>query len=59
MNYGVLIFVGIIAIIEIFYWCYWLPRNWEKTREAADFRTLKKLYGRDGVIPNMMKKGEL
>lgn len=55
-----LFWIGVsVAVMEAYYWCWWLPRNWEKTREAEDIKALKSLYGKDGTVWQMMKKGDL
>jgi hypothetical protein len=48
-----------VSVLELYYWCWWLPRNWEKTREAEDIKAIKSLYGKDGTVWQMTKKGDL
>jgi len=30
----VFVILGIIAVVEIYYWFYWLPRNWRNNKEC-------------------------
>jgi hypothetical protein len=59
MNYFIAALIVLFVLGEGYYWFWWLPRNWEKTREAEDFKALDSLYGKDGIVWKMMKKGEL
>ena len=42
------IILGIIAAVELFYWCYWLPRNWRNNRECQDIKLYVDTVWRDG-----------
>lgn len=52
-------FLGLLLAVEVYYWFWWLPRNWRDTREAADFTALRELYGQDGTIAKNIKDGHL
>lgn len=30
--------LGIIVVVEIYYWFYWLPRNWRNNKECQDIK---------------------
>lgn len=58
-TYILIAFITIILGIEVYYWLWWLPRNWKDTREAGDIEAFKRLYGEDGDVWKLMKDGRL
>lgn len=50
----------LLTIIEIYYWFYWLPRNINKFPEGRRLSEgCKSLYGKNGVVWDNIKRGEL
>lgn len=36
-----------LIVVEVWYWCWWLPHNWRTSRECLDAaHALKAIYGR-------------
>lgn len=34
----VFVILGIIAVVEIYYWFYWLPRNWRNNKDCQNIK---------------------
>lgn len=59
MHPVIVVFLVILAAVEIFYWLWWLPRNWRQTREAKDIEAWRTLYGKRGIVWRSMRRGQL
>lgn len=52
--------IAVIVAVEIWYWFWWLPRNWRTNKECRDLlRSTSRLYGKDGIVWDEMRKGRL
>lgn len=51
------ILIVILTIIEIYYWVFWLPRNWRSSRECNEVvDVFKSIYGKDGILNKTNEK---
>ena len=59
-NYFHLSLIVAVIAAEVYYWFWWFPKNAHRLQEAKDFDdAMKTLYGKDGVIWEQMRKGEV
>jgi hypothetical protein len=39
--------VAMLVVVEVYYWLWWLPRNWRRNREARELADgLRSIYGK-------------
>ena len=34
----IFVILGIIAVVEVYYWFFWLPKNWQNNQECQDIK---------------------
>ena len=43
------VMIGILAAVEVYYWFWWVPRNWRTNRECRDIVHGLKWMAKHGV----------
>lgn len=45
------ILIALFVLVELYYWLWWLPRNWRSNIEARNLvGGLKTVYGKNGIF---------
>lgn len=41
-----LLLIGMLVLVELYYWFWWLPKNWKRVPDASNFVfAMKTIYG--------------